>query len=89
MWICGIATDVADNAKVSLGNGEGCCVKERWNWVGEVYAVDEDVRIDDFRIRTWFGGCFLNIPFGNLRVWETGSEKEVDGSATTTALDNC
>jgi hypothetical protein len=43
IWICGVAADVADNAKVSLGDGEGCGVKEGWNWVGEVYAVDEYV----------------------------------------------
>lgn len=48
--VCGVAADVADDAQLALGRLQALLVDERWNGLGEVDAVDEDVRLDDLGV---------------------------------------
>ena len=46
----GIAAHVAYNTELAVGRLEALNVHERRNWLREVDAVDEDIRLDDFRV---------------------------------------
>jgi hypothetical protein len=47
----GVAADVADDAELAAGALEARAVDKRRDGLGQVDAVDEDVRLDDLRVR--------------------------------------
>lgn len=47
----GVAADVADNAELAAGALEALAIDEGRDGLGEVNAVDEDVRLDDLGVR--------------------------------------
>lgn len=44
MGVCSIAGDVADDAELARWRLEALFGDEGWDWVGEVYAIHEDLR---------------------------------------------
>lgn len=51
MRVRGVTAHVADDAQPAVGRLEALLVDERWDGLGEVDAVDEDVRLDDLGVR--------------------------------------
>lgn len=63
MGIGGIAGDITDDRKFAVGRGERVQGDERRNFCRKIDAVDEDVRLYYFLVRTRLGGCFGEVPF--------------------------
>jgi len=59
----GVARDVADDAQLAVGRGEGFRGDEGGDFGGEVDAVDEDVGLDDFLVGAWLSAGFGEVPF--------------------------
>ena len=52
VWVCGVAAHIADDTKLALGRLQALLVDEWRDRLGEVDAVDEDVRLDDLGVRS-------------------------------------
>ena len=63
MRVRGVAGDVADDAQLAVGVGEGVWRDEGRDFGGEVDAVYEDVGFDDFLVGAGFGFRFGEVPF--------------------------
>lgn len=48
--VCGVAADIADNAQLAIRRLQALHVDERWDGLGEVDAVDKDVRLNNLRV---------------------------------------
>ena len=84
MRIGGVAGDVADNAQIAFFVVQGVFVDERWDFLGEVDAVDEDIRLDDLNERPTFG-CFRHIPLQDVLVRDASLFAEIDGASAAAA----
>ena len=62
MRVGGVAGDVADDAQATGLGGERLGVDEGGDLGGEVYAVDEDVRLDDLLVGAGLGRGFGEVP---------------------------
>ena len=84
----GVAGNIADDAQAARLSRKRLGVDEGRNLGAEVDAVDEDVGLNDFLVRTGLGGGLLDVPLDD--VFETGADAEVDGTtaATTESTDD-
>ena len=85
MRVRGVTADIADDAKLAIGVCERLHVDEWWNRFGEIDAVHEDVRFDDFGVGPASAGGFGKVPFQDLFRWDAGCEAEIYGTAATAA----
>lgn len=78
-----VAANVADNAELALRRLQALLADERWDGLGEVDAVDKDVRLNDLGV--WavalLGLC--EIPLEDLGAVDL--LEQVDGTRTTAA----
>lgn len=83
MGISSVTTDIAYDAQLAVGRLEALHVDERWDRLGEVDAVDEDVGLDDLWVGTWPFSGFGQIPA--LYIVAAHFREEVNSTSTAAA----
>ncbi len=68
VWVGCVAADIAYDAEFALRRLEAFFVDERWNWIREVDAIDENVRLDNLRIWSMMVLGLSQIPLVDLRA---------------------
>jgi hypothetical protein len=81
--IGGVAADVADDAELAGGRLQALAVDKGWDGLGEVDAVDEDVRLDDVGVGALALLGLCEVPL--LDVGAADLLEQVDGAGAAAA----
>lgn len=63
VWVGRIAAYVAYDRELAVGRGKRLRINERRNLCVQIDAVDEDIRLYDLGVGSWFGLGFREVPF--------------------------
>lgn len=86
-WVVGVgsvARDIAHDAEVPVGNVQAGQVDKVGDLLGEVNAVDKDVRLDNLGEGSALSGL-RHIPLENVLLRDAGLDEEVNGTTSTAA----
>ena len=66
MRVCGVAANVTHDAQLTVGRLQALLADKRGDGLGEVDAVDEDVRLDDLRVGSMALLGLCQVPLEDL-----------------------
>lgn len=84
VWVGGVGRNVANDAELTVLGGQALQVDEVRDLGGKVYAVDEDIALNN--LREWSSlGSLSHIPLENVLSWNASAKTEVHSTASTSS----